>query len=165
MPDGVCNFSPTKSLRPDSVRIADASDEGALFDIVCEAHDDNGIFGKSEPKLRQWAAEFSKRDGLHLTGVIDGADGRVDACVALILIQPWYSDDWFVEDRLVYVRRDKRNSRHAADLLQFAKWYSETLGVPLGISVLPKRRWQDKTRFFSRYLPQVGSLFLYDGKA
>jgi N-acetylglutamate synthase-like GNAT family acetyltransferase len=159
-----CQISCAKTDRPKSVRIATAVDEAALFDLVLEAHDDNGIFGKSEAKLREWASNFAKNDGLRVAGVIDGADGRIVGCVALVLSQPWYSDQWVIEDRLVYVRRDCRRTHHARDLVLFAKSYSEALGVPLVISVLPKERWQDKSKFFSRYLKQAGTAFLHDGR-
>lgn len=165
MPDGACSVLQSKTMRPQSVRTAYARDEASLFELALEAHEDNGIFGKSDAKIRAWCAESVRHDGVHFTGVIDGPDGRLDGYIATVLTQPWYSDDWFVEDRSLYVRRDQRCSGYAGDLIQFAKWYAESLGLPFVFALQPKKRWEDKTRFFARYLPQSGSVFLHDGRA
>lgn len=152
-----------KTQRPASVRIAAPADYERLLELGIEAQKDNAPASASLEKMKEWAAVGTARDGRHVVGVIDGPNGTLDGCIALVIGQPWYSDDWVIEDKMVFVRASRRASNHARDLINFAKWYAELLRLPLYMAVFPKYKWALKSLFFDRFLPRAGSFYLYTG--
>lgn len=167
MPDGATFPREIRTEKPVSVRVAGPADEAALRDLFLAAHADNGLMTVSREKVARWAHIFTHHPHgtpLSAVGVIDGPNGTLAAGAALVLGQPWYSDEWVIEDRMIFVRPEHRKSRHGRDLLLFSKWYAEKLALPMILGIVTTNRSPEKTAFYRRYLTQVGALFHHEGR-
>lgn len=154
----------TRTMRPANVRIATKNDEQRVFDLFMMAGEENAMASINEAKV--WAAirNATERKG-GVLGVIDGENGDLAGVIGLIMAPMWYSEAWHVEELLNYVHPDYRQgTRHCArDLISFAKWWSEQLGMPLLMGVLSNQRTEGKVRLYRRMLPFAGALFWYKG--
>jgi hypothetical protein len=85
----------------------------------------------------------------------------------------WYSDDWILEEKAVFVDPNFRNKAerssqsvgHARRLVEFSKQVSDSLNVPLVIGVLSNTRTKAKVRLYERQFGEpAGAFFLYGVK-
>lgn len=93
-------------------------------------------------------------------GVI-GPPGRLEAVVFLLIASFWYSDDLHLEELLVYVDPECRNSGHANACLDWMKGLADALGIPLLTGIISKQRTAAKIRFYDRKLPRIGAFYFY----
>lgn len=149
--------------RPLNVRPADVKDEENLFALLCMAYKENAPYRINPNKVRLMISSAA-RDREVIIGVIDAPDGsgRIAASVGAMFSQWWYTDDWHIEDCWNFVHPDYRKSTFAKDLLNYSKWLSEQMKMPLHIGILTADRMESKIRFFSRQLLQVGASFAYN---
>jgi hypothetical protein len=169
MPDGEA-FHLRTTDRPATVRMATAADEEPLFDLLFEMYGENAIGGHpvSRDKVMAAIRKGTRQQGTFI-GVIDGPDGRPAASMALELTDYWYSDDWFLHERWLFVRGDSRHSRYDEALFRWADGIRRDMGQRTGqrweivMAFWTPARLAAKLRLWGRYARQVGGVFIMDG--
>lgn len=151
--------------RPLNVRPAEEKDEENLFAFLCLAYKENAPYAISPERVRLMVSSAT-RDKDVIIGIIDAPDGsgRIAASVGAMFANFWYTEQFHIEDLWNFVQPEYRKSTYAKDLLNYSKWLSENMKMPLHIGILTGDRLEAKTRFFSRHLPQVGAAFVYNMK-
>lgn len=149
----------TKTTLPDEVTLATPADLPEMFDVLMENYRENGIHSLNPEKVAAWIAMGCNRDRSAI-GLIKGPTG-IEATCGVVLGCMWYSDDPYVEEVWNYVRPDYRKSTHAKHLIMFAKWFAESLSIPLLMGIMTTTRLQAKERLYERQMTKVGALFLH----
>lgn len=142
----------------DGVRPAIPDDEDSIYKMLLLLHEENGVFSVSEPKVREFIRQATERRG-GLIGIIQG-EGGVEASVGLELQQWWYTDDWCLGEKWNFVLPDFRKSTHATKLIDWAKWSSDKLGVPLSMGIISTKQTAAKVRLYERRMTNVGAMFM-----
>lgn len=148
-----------KTELPPEVVLGQPSDFDEVFDVFAEGYRENAIYALDLQKACAWLLMGLHRQNSCI-GLIRGPKG-IEAMCAVYLASYWYSDEYFVEEVFNYVRFDHRRTTHAKHLIQFAKWFAESLGKPLLMGILTTSRLAAKERLYERQIPKVGSLFLH----
>jgi len=146
-----------------SVRIADASDEDEIMALCRLLHEENGLFDMDEEKVRNTLRmAFAKRGGM--CGVI-GEPGEIEGVIYLLLSQFWYSQDWHLEELFSFVHPDFRRSRNSDFLVEKAKEWATSLGLPLVIGIVSNDRVLPKVRLYRKRLGNPsGAFFVFNSK-
>jgi GNAT superfamily N-acetyltransferase len=156
-----------------NVRLATPEDEDALLDLAVRAWAENGILDVNREKMRGMI-----RPALYLwqglCGVIGDPGKPIEGAVLLRVSQMWYSDNWMLEEKAVFVDpefRSKKGGRssqsvgHARRLVEFSKQVADSLSIPLIIGVLSNTRTKAKVRLYERQFGEpAGAFFLYGVK-
>jgi len=142
-----------------TVRLAGLSDEAALFDICRQAFDDNGLGRFDEANVRRILGLGCRHKEGVAFGVIDGPQG-FEGVIGLVPTKLWYSSDWYYTDLLLYVVKDKRRSRHAARLLEFAQWWAKQTGAFVELGIATDTRLDAKEKLLGRFAKRTGSYFV-----
>lgn len=142
------------------VRIATESDEPAIYNLLMLMHKEAGTFGFSDRKVRATMGQGTRQQG-GIVGVVDGPNG-VEATVGLVISQAWYSEDWHLNELWNFVHPSARKNGHASKLVDFSKWCSDNMTLPLIIGAVLNKRTEAKMRLLKRMIPVMGSLFLYN---
>lgn len=146
--------------RPESVRIATKKDEDKIFDLLCNLYEENAMASMDTAKVWHMIHRGTRgKEGI--IGVIDGPKD-IEATIAIIPGQWWYSSDRHLEEFWNYVRPEARRSNHAKDLIKFGKWCSEQWGIPLLMGILSNTRTEAKIGLYSRQIKHVGALFVHN---
>lgn len=143
----------------DHIRLATPADEDRLFDFLMLLHEENALFPVSETKVRDVIRLGTQQKG-GVIGLIDGADGTIEASVGLVVDPTWYSNAPCLNELWNFVRADCRRSTHAKDLIQFAKRAAQNLGIPVMMGVISTHRTQAKVRLYERQMECVGAFFI-----
>jgi hypothetical protein len=154
------------------VRLATPEDEDALLDLAIRAWHENGLMDVNPEKMRGMI-----RPALYLwqglCGVIGERGKPIEGAVLLRVSQMWYSDNWMLEEKAVFVDPDfrkkvERSSQsvgHARRLVEFSKQVADSLNVPLIIGILSNTRTKSKVRMYERHFGEpAGAFFLYGVK-
>jgi hypothetical protein len=145
---------------PGRVRIADRKDEDELMEMCRQLHRENGLFTLNEDKVRAMLHRAFNREG-GIMGVI-GEPRNIEGMIYMLVSTFWYSDEPHLEELHSYVRMDCRKTNNAIELIDFAKWCSDTSGMPLVIGILSNKRTAAKVRLYQRQLKQpIGNFFWY----
>ena len=110
-----------------------------------------------------------------LVGIIGEIGEPIQAAILLRTVQMWYSEDWIVEEKAIFVHpdyrkagakhRSKSSRGHAHALCDFSKRVANELGLPLIIGVLSNHRTAAKVRLYERQFGEpAGAFFLYNAK-
>lgn len=148
------------TARPSSVRVAIPSDEDAIFKLMQRAYEEQPIFPLDEQKMRDKIRLCTGRKG-GVIGVVEGPNGLEGYLIA-VMAQYWYSDAWHLEELSNFVHPNYRRSTHAKDLINFAKWFSEQLQLPLIMGILSTQRLEPKIRLYKRQATLCGAVFVYN---
>lgn len=138
------------------IRRAGPDDVEALLalgrEMVGEVH-----FGAwSERKVREMI-EACLAGGVVFVSVAE--DGSLTGTVGLIAEQPWWSEDWQLADRWVFVRPEFRRTGHARALLRTARLFARDVGLPLLMAHVGQRA-RGKMRLFQReFGDPMGAIF------
>lgn len=150
------------------IRLGTPADEEGMLDLALRAWEENGIRGVNpekmlamiKPALYLWQG---------LVGIIGAPGGKIEAAVLLRLSQMWYSDDWMLEEKAIFVAPEFRRTRgkyvkgHARTLCDFSKQVADDLSLPLIIGVLSNHRTEAKIKFYENsFGPPAGAFFLYN---
>ena len=147
-------------MYPGRVRIADKGDEEEVMSLCRELHRENGLFEMNENKVRAMLHKAFGRQG-GILGAI-GVAGKIEGIIYMLLSSFWYSDDPHWEELLVYIRPEHRKSKNAVELISFAKWCSDSSGIPLVIGIISNERTAGKVRLYQRQFDKpIGNFFLY----
>lgn len=148
--------------KPLTVRVASRKDEDRVFALMHMAHKENSQASINNQKVWDKIRLATRRKGA-VIGVIDGPHG-LEGLICLTLAQWWYTDDWMVEEIVNFVHPDHRRSNHAKDLLEFSKWFTEQMELPLLVGVLSTIKTEAKVRLYGRRLQNVGAVFCHNMK-
>lgn len=147
---------------PTGVRCALPEDEEDILVLLRIRHKEHGeLCGWDDNLVRNIIRNGIERRGGYI-GVIRGPDG-VEGTVGLFMSRDWYSNDVYLADRWLFVDPHKRQGAHARNLVAFAKWVAEDLGVQLRLSTIG----HDKDGLMilcARKLTPIGRLFTFDGR-
>ena len=144
--------------RPTTVRVANPSDEDEVMRLMRAAFDEQPIFALNEQKMRDKIRTCTERRG-GVLGVVDGTKGLEGYLIAE-LSQYWYTDEWHLGELSNFVHPEHRGTTHARDLINFAKWFTEQLNMPLVMGILSTQRLDAKIRLYQRQLTPVGAVFV-----
>lgn len=150
---------------PMKVRKAQPSDEAKLYAHLMGLHEENGLAPVSEAKVLEEIRRATETRG-GIIGLIDGDNG-IEASIGLTLSSFWYTDDFHLQERWVYVTPPYRRLDHAKRLLVFGKWVKDEMSkaagieIPLFLGILTRKKLEGKMRLYQRQFPQVGALFAY----
>ena len=140
------------------IRLAREPDETPVFELLRFLYDENGMLTMSDAKVMKMIQQGTRSQG----GVIGVAEeeGAIVGCAALVIEQPWYTDEWILCERGVVVHPEKRASHHAENLIKFCKEAAGLLKLPLVIGILSTVRTQGKERFYDRHMKRAGAFFV-----
>lgn len=153
---------------PSQVRKALPIDAPEIWRLFLQVHRENGLFKLSPSKVTTFMDRalhpelISPLDTGHRCqiGVI-GQPGKLEGIAFVMLGTFWYSDEYHLEELLVYVDPECRQSGHAVALVQWMKGLSDTLQVPLLTGIISKERTTAKIRLYDRMLPRIGAFYFY----
>lgn len=149
-----------------AVRIGTPNDLDAMMAIAMAASEENGFVEPDPGCLLEhiWPA-------LHLdhgvVGIIGKPGERIEGAILLRLGPTWYSTRPILDEKAIFVDPEFRAAKggRAKKLAEFAKTYSEQLGVPLSIGVLSNERTEAKVRLYTRVFgAPAGVYFLYNAR-
>jgi len=143
----------------DGVRFARPDEGEAIFQLLSDLHKENGLFTLNPAKARQTIADMLD-PSRGIIGVIDGPQG-LEGSIGLFATAWWYTEDPHLTEFWNFVRPDCRRSSHANKLLEFAKWCSDCLGIPLHVGIVSNSRVEAKQRLYRRKLKHVGGYFMW----
>lgn len=151
------------------IRPAIPSDIDPLMDMCRRMFDEGGIGPKMDEGvvLKEIMRGIYAEKGAFL-GVI-GDEGRVEGSIYLLVGQLWYNPNFiWLEDRWVFVLPEYRKSQpgklsNAVELLKCAKYFAETLGLPLMLSILNNDRTEAKVRLYRRIFGEPSGAFFLTG--
>lgn len=146
------------------IRLGTPADETAMLQLALNAWEENGIkgvnpdkmLGMIKPALYLWQG---------LVGIIGEPGGKIEAAILLRISQMWYSDDWMLEEKAIFVDPEFRNAKggRASRLCEFSKKVAKDLNIPLLIGVLSTHRTEAKVRLYERQFGSpAGAFFLYN---
>lgn len=148
------------SVKPDDVRLAVPEDRAKLVALTEMLHGENGLFSLSPTKRDALLDRYYNRDG-SIIGVI-GEIGEPVASIYLSLTQPEYTDDWALVEVWSFVRADCRRTKHAQHLIDYAKFVSMQMKLPLIVGILSNIRTEAKVKLYERSLEKCGAYFVYN---
>lgn len=158
---------------PSVVRLAFAEDYQEVFRLLLQDHNENSTFSLDGNKLDWVLTRLLRPELIHQAdtgtrgamGVI-GPVGALEAVVAIVISAPWYSSDRVLNDLVLYVDPNYRNSGHAKALIEWMKYQSTIAGIPLISGVASRERTAAKCRLYQRQMPvKLGEYYLHDPKA
>lgn len=157
MPDS--GALPLLTKKPVTVRLATEADEGPLLNLLMAAYAENAIFAVNPEKVLEAIRLGTQRKG-GIIGVVDG-HGEIAGSVGLLLEQYWYSDEWSVGERWNFVRENYRATSYGRDLIEFAKWSSDEMGLALQMGVMSTKRTKAKVKLYERKMQMIGAYFIH----
>jgi len=155
------------------IRLGTPADEEGMLQMALKAWEENGIksvnpekmLGMIKPALYLWQG---------LVGIIGEPGEKIEAAVLLRTSQMWYSDEWILEEKAIFVDPEFRIMKgirsgqtlgHARTLCEFSKQTAEQLGLPLLIGVLSSHRTEAKIRLYEKsFGAPSGAFFLYNAQ-
>lgn len=148
------------------VRTGTPDDVGNVMELARLGSDENGFVRPDAQKMYSEIWPALNRD-FGIMGVIGEPGNKLEGCVLLRVCQLWYSNDWVLEERAVFVRPEFRLAKgaRAKKLCEFSKKAAEDLGMPLMIGVLSNHRTEGKIRLYQRLFgPPAGAYWLFQGR-
>lgn len=149
-----------------SVRVGTVADIHVLMELAMMGGEENGFVA---PSSKQMLAELypllARENGV--VGLIGAPGERLQGAVVLRICKMWYSDDYIVEERAIFIHPDYRNAKggRARKLVEFSKKIADGLDLPLLIGVLSNSRTEGKVRLYERQFgAPAGAFFLYKAK-
>jgi hypothetical protein len=146
--------------KPADVRLALPEDKQALVDLTTMLHGENGLFALSLTKRDALLDRYYNREGA-IIGVI-GEVGAPVGTIYLSITQPEYTDEWGICEVWNFVHPDHRKSNHAVHLVEYAKFVSTQMRLPLLIGILSTHRTEAKVRLYERQLQKCGAYFIWN---
>lgn len=153
---------------PSIVRPARPYDAPEIWRLFLQVHRENGLFALAPHKVTAMMDRALHPENIHPTdtgpraqiGVI-GIPGKLEAIVFVLVSTFWYSDELHLEELMVYVDPECRQSNHAVACVDWMKNWADTLQIPLLTGIISKHRTAAKIRLYDRMLPRIGAFYLY----
>lgn len=140
------------------IAFAQPEDEDAIYKHLLELHSENGIFSVDEGKVREFIQHATQQRG-GLIGIIRGDTG-IEGSAGAVMEQWWYTQEFCLGERWVFVHPDYRSKNHATRLVDFLKWCAAQLHLPLLAGILSTSRVEAKERLYQRRMTRVGGFFM-----
>lgn len=145
------------------VRLAEPNDIPEIMRLFREYFDENDIKIFSEEKILSIISlHYNKNGGV--IGVIGKPEERLKSVLILAVQQNWYSEDYRLQEILLFVSKDHRKSDYAKQLMIFAKKASDLLDLELRIGVWSSERTEAKVKLYKRQFNLRGAFFSYNEK-
>lgn len=142
------------------VRLARPQDEDAIFELLIVMHEENGLFEMDEDAVRNMLRHVvDNQNGV--IGVIGGKSG-IEAAICLTIDKLWYAKTWCLNDVFNFVAPQYRRSTRAKSLINFAKKYSDEIGIPLFMGIVSNVRTEAKIKLLERQMRKAGAFFIYN---
>lgn len=148
------------------VRTGTVDDIHGMMELARLGSVENGFVRPSETKMLNEIYPALARD-YGIVGIIGDPGTSLEGCVVLRVCQLWYSEDWVLEERAVFVRPDLRAAKggRARKLCEFSKRAADDLALPLMIGVLSNQRTAGKVRLYTRIFGEpAGAYWLHNGQ-
>lgn len=152
---------------PSVVRLAGPDDAVEIWRLFLQAHNENGLFTLAPEKVtwflsRALCPETIPDGDTGPRGVIGviGPVGKLEGLVFLTIGQYWYSNDWHLEEYIIYTDPEHRRSHHAEALVRWMKDQVEIQQMPLVTGIISNIRTEAKCRLYRRMLPKAGEFFV-----
>ena len=145
-----------------TVRIAKEADIPGIYELCKLLHEENGIATMDDEKVLGMIWQAVTRQGA-VIGVIDGEQG-LEGCISLVVDELWYTTQHHISELFNFVRPDARKSPHAKSLIEFAKSFADSVGLPLFIGVVSNERTEAKVRLYQRQLSKPAGAFFIHGR-
>jgi hypothetical protein len=160
---------PTRKPCPSVVRIAGPADYQEVWRLMLMAHNENGIFPLTAPKVDWWLgrvlAPWTIPDWdagpRGVIGVI-GDVGKLEGLAFVVIDEWWYSTSKVINELLVYIDPECRSSSHARTLVSWMKAQSEQMGVPVISGIISNHRTEAKCRLYGGMLEKIGEFFVHN---
>jgi hypothetical protein len=156
---------------PSVVRVAKGEDHQECWRLLLQGFNENGLFGLAPDKVDWFLMRALRPDLISpmdtgVRGVIGviGPVGALEGICFLTIGEYWYSHDKHIEEFIVFVDPEYRQSTHAKAFVEWMKLQSDNTGIPLLTGIISKERTAAKVRLYERMLPKVGAFFYYNGK-
>lgn len=151
------------TIKPANVRIAVRADEDSIYDLLCSLYKENATFSMNERKVRNTIKKATQCDG-GIIGLIE-KDGKIVGIFGSLISQFWYTDDYYLDELWNFVHPDYRKSSYSRDLIDFAKWASEALDIPLLMGIMSTKRTEAKMGMYDRKLKMIGAFYVHNFKS
>lgn len=157
---------------PSVVRIATEADRLEVWRLMLQSHNENGMFPLAPERVDWWITRMLNPDSIPdwdtgprgTIGVI-GPVGHLEGLVFVIIGGFWYTSHRHLEELVVYVDPEFRQSNHSKTLIEWMKKQSVYTDIPLLTGVISNHRTEAKVKLYERMnLPKVGAFFLFNGK-
>jgi len=142
-----------------------------IWRLFLLGHRENGKFALA-PEKCDWFIQRALHPELipdhdagprSVIGVI-GDIGAIEALVFVTIGTYWYTVEKHLEEFVVYVDPECRQSGHARACVEWLKLQSDKTGLPLITGIISTHRTEAKVRLYRRMMQPVGAFFLYGGK-
>ena len=138
------------------VRLATIDDADAIMTLLAVMHEENGLFEMDNDAVLDMVNNvLSGKNGI--IGVIDGKNG-LEGAVCLVIDKLWYAKTWCLNDVFNFVAPQYRRSTRAKSLINFAKNYSDQVGIPLLMGIVSNVRTEAKIKLLERQMQKAGAL-------
>lgn len=146
---------------PLPIRTATPDDVDDVMALLRLMHHENGRGPLDETKVRATVLRGANKQRGFI-GLI-GEPGVPQASIGLFIGSFWYTEAEHLADLWNFVHPGFRRSSHARDLIEWAKAWSDQLGIPLGMGVMSIDRVWEKVQLYERRLgPPVGAAFWHE---
>lgn len=145
---------------PPIVEIATPKDQQEVFDLLCELHQENAMFEMDPEMVMSYIVRATNQDG-GLIGVIK-EKGKIVGCILLFSEKFWYAKSSYLAEYLNYIHPQYRKSNYAKDLIDFAKWSSEQMELPLIMGIMSTIRTRAKLHLLNKKMFFIGGLFAWN---
>lgn len=149
------------------VRLATQDDAQALLETLYFGYLDDrvGLGLKPDPKMMRPFIELILTPGRGFVGIIEDATGEIAASIGIVVDRHWYSSEWVMMEKWVYVAPECRGGGHIDRLFDFLHTVKRETGLPLITSLMTKERLAAKERLWGKHGAKIGAIFLLNGDA
>lgn len=156
---------------PSVVRLALPEDAKEIWRLFLQGHRENGMFTLAPEKVTWFLSRALCPETIQLgdtgprcvIGVI-GPIGSLEGLIFLTITQQWYSNDYHMEEWMVYTDPEHRRSHHVQALVEWMKSQVEIQQMPLITGIISNVRTEAKCRLYRRMLPKAGEFFVLKPK-
>lgn len=151
-----------------AVRVATPADEEALLRHCQMHHAETGVYGVGQDvfpldddMVRAMLHRTFNRQG-GIIGVI-GTGTDLEASICLLITTLWHTKAYHIEELWTFVHPDRRKTKHAKALSEFAKACARELDVPLIGGLITNDKTESKLRLYQRtYGYPRGAFFVFN---
>ena len=149
------------------VRSATPADRKEIWRLALMGHREGGIFTLAPQKVNFFIqrALYPELIPWHDTGPrgvigVIGPANAIEAVVFATIEEMWYSTEKFIDEKIVDVDRECRNTMHARTLIAWLKQQVVETGIPLITGVVSTDRNEAKCRLYRKVFPKGGEFFI-----
>lgn len=146
-------------------RFAVQEDYDSMIKVLKEFSQENLIFDMEEDLVSDMLKRGLDPDDYSVIICVIGNVGNICGAVCLYIDQYWYSQKFYILELFNYVIPEARRSYNAKKLIDFCKKISDSLNLVLMMGIVSPVKMDGKVRFYERFLPKAGAVFIYNSSA